>query len=241
MNKRAKVIDLPDRLVKKLDPAKPAAEQISAALKKAILDMSLAPGQIISETEVGNLFGASRTPVREAFTWLRGQGLIVTYPSRGNYVSKLSIPKIKSSQFVRESLEGSIAELLCAQSLTEETLAELEENLAAQRNFVTAGEAASFHALDESFHAILANAVGHPHISEIIQREKAGLDRLRGLSLTSPEKRAILFSDHQEIFQSIRSGDVQKSRQSVRKHLRRVLETLSHLFEEHREYFEYEE
>ncbi len=238
MNKRAKVIDLPSRLVKRLDPSKPAAEQISASLKKAILDMSLVPGQIISETEIGKVFGASRTPVRESFSWLKSQGLVVTYPSRGSYVSKLSIPQMKGSQFVRESLEVSIAERLCERGLSDETLTELQENLDEQKDFVTTGEGAAFHTLDDSFHAILADGVGHPHISEIIQREKTGLDRLRVLSLTSPEHLAILLADHQDIFDAIRNGEVQKARQSVRKHLRRVLDTLSDLFVEHHEYFE---
>jgi DNA-binding GntR family transcriptional regulator len=217
VNKRAKVIDLPSRLVKRLDPSKPAAEQISASLKKAILDMSLVPGQIISETEIGKVFGASRTPVRESFSWLKSQGLVVTYPSRGSYVSKLSIPQMKGSQFVRESLEVSIAERLCERGLSDETLTELQENLDEQKDFVTTGEGAAFHTLDDSFHAIL---------------------RLRVLSLTSPEHLAILLADHQDIFDAIRNGEVQKARQSVRKHLRRVLDTLSDLFVEHHEYFE---
>lgn len=238
MSKRSKTIELPPKFVQRLNPLRPAAEQISSSLKMAILDMSLVPGQVISETEVGNLFGASRTPVREAFTWLRDQGLIVTYPSRGNYVSRLSIPKLKGAQFVRESLEVSIAERLCEDGLSPETIGEIEENLKFQQEFITSEQSSAFHELDDNFHVTLADAVGHSRISEIIQREKAGLDRLRVLSLSNTENLTSLLTDHREIYNAILSRDKVKARRSVRKHLRRVLDTLSVLFNEHRDYFD---
>lgn len=238
MTKRAQVIDLPPNSVPRLDPARPAAEQISSSLKTAILHMKLEPGQIISEAEVGHLFGASRTPVREAFTWLRDQGLIVTYPSRGNFVSKLSISQIKGAQFVRSSLEVSIADALCERGLLPDTEEALEQNLANQQAVLVAGNGRAFHELDDDFHIALADAVGHPRISDIIQREKAFLDRLRVLSLNRPSHLAKLHEDHRQIFAAIRAQDQKKARKSVRKHLHRVLDTLADLFLEHRDYFE---
>lgn len=238
MNKRAKVVELPKRYVQKLDPLRPAADQISASLKTAVLEMSLKPGQIISEAEVGNLYGASRTPVREAFTWLREQGLLVTYPSRGNYVSKLSIPQIKGAQFARESLEITVAEFLCEQGMPEETREELEANLRSQHGIVASGEGAAFHMLDDNFHLALVGAVGHSRISDIIQKEKSCLDRLRVLSLQSKNHLNQLVDDHVQIFDSIIAADKTVARKAVRKHLRRVLKTLDQLFKEHREYFD---
>jgi len=230
-------VDIPPKWVNKLDPSRPAAEQISSSLKAAILDMDLAPGHMISESDIAQLFGASRTPVRESFTWLREQGLIETYPSRGSYVSKLSIPELKGAQFVRESLEVSVAELLCDRGLPDETVEEIEENLESQKSLVKAGNGKEFHLFDDTFHLVLANAVGHARTSQIIQREKTNLDRLRVLELHSPEHLQTLLTDHLDIFNAIRQGDEAEARQSVRKHLRRVLGTLSDLFVEHHEYF----
>ncbi|WP_176695488.1 GntR family transcriptional regulator [Phaeobacter sp. B1627] len=238
MSKRAKVVSLPRKYVQKIDPYRPAAEQIASSIKLAVLEMSLKPGQIISETEIGNVYGASRTPVREAFTWLRDQGLIVTYPSRGNFVSRLSIPQIKGAQFARESLEVSIAELLCDEGLSGETVHEIEANLASQDEMLKSGNGTAFRTLDDNFHLALADAVGHPRICDIIQKEKAYLDRLRVLSLTSMDHIAELVKDHRNIFDAIQSGDKPAARQHVRLHLRRVLSTLSELFEAHREYFD---
>lgn len=238
MNKKAQVIDLSSKFIQKLNPSRPAAEQIASSIKDNILDMSLVPGQIISESDIGHLFGASRTPVREAFSWLREQGLIVTYPSRGNYVAQLSIPQLKAAQFIRESLEVSVAELLCERGLASATIDEIEQNLASQQAFITSGRGAAFHRLDDDFHLALVDAVGHPHLSHLFQREKANLDRLRVLSLNSTEHLTLLLADHRNIFEAIHSGEKANARKSVRKHTRRVLDTLSDLFHEHRNYFD---
>jgi DNA-binding GntR family transcriptional regulator len=244
MSKRAQVISLPARHVQKIDPQRPAAEQIASSLKAAILEMSLKPGQIISETEIGNLYGASRTPVREAFTWLRDQGLIVTLPSRGNYVSKLSVPEIAGAQFARASLEVAIAERLCEKGLPPETIQEIETNLALQHDLALhhdmegTDNSSAFHTLDDNFHLALADAVGHRRISDIIQREKGYLDRLRFLSLRSKAHMAELATDHSNIFDAIQSGDKTASRRLVRAHLHRVRETLTQFSEENRECFE---
>lgn len=238
MNKRAKVIELPTRYATRLDPSRPAAQQISDSLKKAILEMSLIPGQIISEAEVGHLFGASRTPVRESFSWLRDQGLIVTYPSRGSFVSKLSISHIKSAQFIRESLEISVAEYHCENGLTDDTIDEIADNLAMQKKMTSDGFTGAFHELDDNFHIALADSVAHRGISRIVQREKAVLDRLRMLSLHSPEHIETLIADHYEIFDTIRKRDAASARKAVRTHIRRVLGTLADMVKRHSEYFE---
>ncbi|GAA3865439.1 GntR family transcriptional regulator [Celeribacter arenosi] len=238
MAKKSTVINLPAEYVLRIDPHRPAAEQIASCLKAAMLEMSLKPGQIISESEVANLYGASRTPVREAFTWLRDQGFVVTYPNRGTYVSKLSIPQIKGAQFARESLEVAIAEHLCDHGLPVATVEEVEANLDLQEKLTKSGNGDAFHKLDDDFHLALASAVGHPRICDIVQKEKAILDRLRVLSLNSMDHISVLVHDHRAIFEAIQSGSKSSARKQVRLHLRRVLDTLSDLFETHREYFD---
>lgn len=240
MPRRANIIDLPPKFSRRLDLSRPAVEQIISSLKTAILETNLAPGELISESEVGQFFGASRTPVREAFTSLKDQGLIVIYPSRGTYVSKLSISQIKGAQFVRESLEVSAATVLCERGLSQEVITELEDSLATQKIFIASGKNSAFQDQDDKFHATIANAVGHARILEIIQREKTCLDRLRVLSLNSPEHLTMLLADHHDIFDAIRSRDQIQTTRSVRKHLRRVLDTLTDLVQEHGDYFEYD-
>ena len=128
MKRKSAAIDASSLPVASLDLSRPAAEQIASALKSAVLNMQIAPGAMISENEVGQLFGASRTPVREAFAQLRDDGLVVTWPSRGTYVSKLSEHQIRGAQFLREALEVAVVDRLCSEGISDRALAALEDN-----------------------------------------------------------------------------------------------------------------
>lgn len=238
MNKKSPVIDVSAFPVTTLDLSRPAAEQISLALRTAILSTSLAPGTLISENEIGQLFGASRTPVREAFAQLRDEGLIVTWPSRGTYVSKLSERQIRSAQFLREALEVAVVERLCETGLPASALAALQDNLARQRAAVAANDKAAFQSLDDRFHALLAEATGFDRIGGLLIREKAALDRLRVLSLNDAEHMTRLLAEHEGILEAVRNGYSGQALDRMRRHLRTVLKTLSGLIEANREFFD---
>ena len=238
MSKRARIIEFQKRSVPAIDPAKPAAAQITSTLRATILEMDLEPGQIISENELGNLFGASRTPVREAFSNLRNQGLVTTYPNRGSYVSKLSVAHIKGAQFVREVIEIAVVETLCRRELASDVRNEIEDNLQAQQRAMTVCDGPEFHRLDDAFHLVLAGAINLPRLSNIIHKEKAILDRLRILSLSYSDHLANLFDDHSGIFDAILAGDATAAKARVSTHLRRIKGTLSDLVDAHPDYFE---
>ena len=241
MNRKSPIIDVSAFPVASLDLSRPAAEQIASALKAAILNTSLAPGSMISENEVGLMFGASRTPVREAFAQLRDDGLIVTWPSRGTYVSRLSERQIRSAQFLREALEVAVVDRLCASGISSEALAALDDNLARQRAAVATDDKPAFQALDDRFHALLAEATGFDRISGLLIREKAALDRLRVLSLNDAEHMTRLLAEHEAILDAVRNGYSGQALDRMRRHLRTVLKTLSGLIEANRDFFDMSE
>ncbi len=224
--------------VRGLDPARPPAEQIQAHLKEAILSMALAPGVLVSETEVGHRFGASRTPVREAFAQLREEGLIVTRPSRGNYVSRLSVHGIKQAQFLREALELGTVARLCEMDLDGVTQQAVDKTLAAQADAVRDNDNAAFQRQDDAFHALLARATGYARAESVLLREKASLDRLRVLSLSTPQTKARLLTEHTEIWTAIRGGQTARATDAMRQHLRSILATLTHVVTQNGEFFE---
>lgn len=238
MNRKSPIIEPAALTPAPLDLLRPAAEQILAVLKSAILTMQLEPGRMISENEVGQIFGASRTPVREAFAQLRDDGLILTLPSRGTYVAKLSERQIRGAQFLREALEVAVVERLSAEGLSEAVRDALAANLASQQSAVEQGDTAAFQALDDRFHATLASATGFDRVGALLIREKAALDRLRILALNDSAHMTRLLSEHQGIFDAVSSGSTGQAADRMRRHLRSVLQTLSGLVQANRDYFE---
>jgi DNA-binding GntR family transcriptional regulator len=71
-------------------PARTRASMITSSLELEILSGKLAPGTRLDEESIGRRFGASRTPVREAFKHLASAGLIELKPHTGAYVARLT-------------------------------------------------------------------------------------------------------------------------------------------------------
>lgn len=221
----------------KISPTKPVVSQIYANLRAAILRTDLAPGTLISETEIGLQMGASRTPVRAALAQLQDEGLIETRPSRGNYVTLISSHRIRAAHFLRDAIEGATVTLLASNPLPSAVLAQLEGNLAASAACIALGDSAGFSALDDEFHSLLADATGYSHVATALNREKLVLDRLRVLSLTNPDHLLELLADHRAIVAAIVAGNTAAAQASMRLHLSRVLATLNDLKQRNHEYF----
>lgn len=240
MTETTDMIDIADLGFAPIDVSRPATDQIAAELRAAILTMRLAPGQMLSENEVGQIFEASRTPVREAFARLRDEGLLETRPSRGTYISLLSADQTRSAQFMREALEIAIAQKLCQTGLPAWAADELARNLDGQRRAAAADDSAAFQHLDDLFHVILADATGFDRLKTVLVREKAVLDRLRVLSLRHTGHMARLLADHVAIVAALTDRDTPVAVAHVQRHLRGVLDILSGLVASNRDYFEKE-
>lgn len=232
------ISELPNISFPPLDLSRPAGEQIFVALKSAILKTDLPPGCLVSESEIGQRFGASRTPVREAFTQLRNDGLLVTRPSRGNYVSRLSEVRIREAQFIREALELANVERLCQTGLPEPVMSELTEILDVQEQAADRNDMLSFQEQDDWFHATLARATGFARAETLLVREKAALDRLRVFSLGDAGHTARLLEEHRAVLQAIGERNTATAIAAMRVHLRSILGALSSLIQANKDYFE---
>ena len=85
-------------------------------LHAEISSLRLKPGDRISEADIASQFGVSRQPVRDAFSRLANQDLLLIRPQRATEVRRFSMREIEKSRFVRSAVEnGSSA--LCSQLL----------------------------------------------------------------------------------------------------------------------------
>lgn len=223
---------------KRIDASRPAGDQIFRSIKQAILKMDLQPGCIVSEAEIAAKFGASRTPVREAFMRLREAGLVVTYPSRGNFVSRLNKEKILESRYLREALELANIRRLVLEGLPEVSCERLLENLKRQKIAAEQGDANAFGKLDDAFHLELAIATGFPRAAEVLEKEKMVLDRLRVLSLRDREHLVVLHGEHTRIYESICERKMNDALKEGEIHFGSILKFLSDLEERHADYFD---
>lgn len=224
--------------VPKVDLTRPAGSQIFQVLKVAILRMELPPGCILSETEVGSRFGASRTPVREAMAQLRDAGLVTTLPSRGNFVTRLNEDKIREARFLREALEVANVAALAGGGLSPAAEEEIIATLDAQARATEADDDLAFQSADDAFHLALARATGYPRAAHVLEHEKMQLDRLRVLSLRDRAHLGDLLAEHRAIVRAIRARDSDAAVAAATMHMRSILGVLSTLVARHSDYFD---
>ncbi len=214
-----------------------ARDQVYAALREAIVSAELVPGRKLSENELAERLGVSRTPVREALVRLRDERLVAIVPQLGTFVTLISDDGVADAAFVREALECAAARLAAARA-DDDGLADLRANLLAQERARDDGDTETFDQLDEALHHRLAELSGHEIAWSLARRANGHLDRVRRLSLPEPGYMGDMIGEHRELVAAVAAGDGELAEQRMRHHLRMVLKGLPALRDSHPDYFE---
>jgi GntR family transcriptional regulator, rspAB operon transcriptional repressor len=201
------------------------------------LRRELEPGRQISENEIADKLGVSRTPVREALARLRDDQLVRIVPQLGTFVSRISVSGVDDAQFLREALECS-AIRLAAERADRDDVAELEDLIAHQEYARDVGDASEFFALDDRLHSTLCELSGRPIAWAIIERANGHLNRVRRLSLAEPRYIAEMIEEHKAVVDAVGRNDSDGAERALRHHLRMVLSDLPNIRTIHPEYFE---
>ena len=201
-------------------------DQTLEALRRRIISLELPPGEPLSENELAQEMGVSRTPVRESLILLREEGLVQVFPQIGSFVSLVDLARVSEAQFVREAIE-------CA-SLSDFTadaagIAGLRSILAGQRDAEAQGDVEEFFRLDEDFHRELLRLAGHESAWTAVNSAKAHLDRARRLSLIDTRPVSTLIDQHTAVVDALEAKNVVQADKSLRLHLRGVFDDVKRI------------
>jgi DNA-binding GntR family transcriptional regulator len=86
-------------------------EKILETIRDAILKGTMKPGERVSEPDLAERFGISRTPIREAFRQLESEGYLVVIPRKGAVVASLSERDVEEFYAIKIILEGFAAKM----------------------------------------------------------------------------------------------------------------------------------
>lgn len=193
-------------------------------LKENIISLKFAPDSKISELEIAKELGLSRTPVREALLELAKSKLVVIYPQRGIFVSKIDYELVEESRFIRLVLEEAIVEIAC-DNADSVFLDRLELNIKTQKYYLEKKDKSQLLALDNEFHRMLFEMANKLQSYELIESISGHFDRLRNLSLNTIKDLKTV-GDHEAIFLAVKAKDKTKAKELMDIHLSR------HRFEE---------
>lgn len=207
-----------------------------AWLREAILKGDLRPGQVLSENEIAQRLGVSRTPVREAIIRLENEGLLSVRPQVGTTVAPIDVENVADVQFLREAVECRTVSL-AAQRVTPAHARELRRQLKEQARVAARGDHAGFVPLDDRMHATLVSMAGRPRVWRAVEDAKAQLDRVRFLSLEDHTWLATIHRQHEAIVEHVLAGDATGAATAMADHLRAVFASIATIARISPEYF----
>jgi DNA-binding GntR family transcriptional regulator len=151
------------------------AEHVCRVIREDILTGRQPAGARLTEAIVMERTGVSRTPVREGLRMLEGEGLVITYRSRGTFVTyRLTAEEAKLLYDVRLVLEPHLARL-GAERMTPEMVASVEDVLA---RFVEALDAAEARRVSPDHLRVLAERAAQ-RAARLLDAPAAGAVRAR--------------------------------------------------------------
>jgi DNA-binding GntR family transcriptional regulator len=199
----------------------PAAERVYTHIKQAVLDRRYEGGTLLTEGELAEAVGVSRTPVREALLKLEVEGLIKLYPKKGALVLAVSAQEIRDVVETRLLVEEfAVRKAVPAPAAL---VTRLEELLAEQRRHADAGDLASFAVSDRCFHAEIVKHAGNEILSKLYDQLRDRQLRM-GVAMMQalPDRVSRNYEEHAEILDRIKAGDAEGAAGCVRGHLGRV-------------------
>ncbi|MDP1730230.1 MAG: GntR family transcriptional regulator [Devosia sp.] len=210
--------------------------RIFDALRQAIVQLQLLPGNLLSEADVARQFGVSRQPVREAFIKLAEVGLVEVRPQRGTFVLLISIREVRNARFIREAIEVAVVRKAALEA-SSGSLAELRRILVEQRAASERDEHAGFLRLDEAFHHAIALSADCDHAWRVLEGLKAQMDRVRYLSMPNATPTETLTGQHAAILDALSRHSPDEAEAAMRAHLSEILTSLPRLAQAHPELF----
>ena len=164
-----------------------ASDKAYQALLDEIVDGTLPPGTDLAEVEQSERLGVSRTPLREALSQLRKDGLIEQQRGRGLTVTAVSLDDIVELYELRQPLEQQAAKL-AAQRGNTEIFAQLASEFRNADALIEGGDAGirAYYNLNERLDRAIEDAIGSSYLVAALKSLHLHLARIRRLSRRDP-------------------------------------------------------
>jgi GntR family transcriptional regulator of vanillate catabolism len=158
--------------------------RVLVQLRDLILKGEFAPGERLAEIPIAQKLGASRTPVRLAFSSLEQEGLVEPSPSGGYLIKKFTPQEIADAIAVRGHLEGMAARLVAEHGPSRQLLQQLqgclqEGDRVLEKHSLDYDDCAGYIEMNDRFHRLIVEGAGNAALVRAI-------DLNNGLPFASP-------------------------------------------------------
>ncbi|MFF9350017.1 GntR family transcriptional regulator [Streptomyces sp. NPDC014734] len=193
--------------------------QILDALRTALVEGHLVPGEVYSAPALGARFGVSATPVREAMQQLAVEGAVEVVPNRGFRVSRRGPRELAELAEVRALIEVPVM-LRLARTVPPARWRALRPLAEAAATAAAVGDRAGYAECDRAFHGAVLSLGGNEQLVAVAAELHR---RSQWPSVNDPAvRRADLLADaaeHTALLDALISQDLAVVQSLVREHL----------------------
>jgi DNA-binding GntR family transcriptional regulator len=187
-------------------PRSLARAEVYRTLKQWIVDLTLAPGEIIRDHDLAERLGVSRTPVREALRQLEDEGLVVTSFHKWTKVAPADLAEVQDLYPAVAALEAA-AVRLAMPHLSDDDLARLKHANLAMAKAIKRRDGSAATEADMAFHALLLERSGNKEIARLLASLRPRIQRIELAYFGDQPVAQQSVADHDEILDALGRGD----------------------------------
>jgi DNA-binding GntR family transcriptional regulator len=196
-------------------------EQVTRALEAAMVAGELKPGEMYSAPVLGELFGVSATPVREAMQDLAKDGFVEAVRNRGFRVIEMSDADLDEISQIRLLLEVpttvEVAEVITPEAITR--LSSIADDIVAA---AARGDLIDYLDSDRHFHVELISQLGSQRLTDLVDRMRRQT-RLFGLDDLVESGRLVESArEHHQLLEALAAKDLEVTRSLITSHIKHV-------------------
>ncbi|RGP35149.1 GntR family transcriptional regulator [Pseudotabrizicola alkalilacus] len=188
-------------------------------LRDLIVVGDIPPGERVNERVLTERLGISRTPLREAFKILEGEGLLSIRPNAGATVVRLSPEDVEDALEILIGLESIGAER-AVERATPEIIEEIAELDARMREAFECRELMEYFRINQEIHQRIIDAAQNEALSRVYSSESARIRRFRFAGNRDHARWARAVAEHAQILDALRRREGPLLRELLRAHHR---------------------
>lgn len=196
-------------------------DSVKRAIRSAIISGEMEPGKVYSAPTLGETFGVSPTPVREAMLDLVREGLVISLPNKGFRVTEVSESDLDDVAQLRMLIEPSTVRQVVGKIDSDgvERLRELAQRIV---EAAKAGDLIEYIACDLDFHISLLSYAGNRLLLEVVT-DLRNKTRLLGLTPLLESGRLVESAEeHHVIMDLVEAGKAEEAEAYLRRHIGHV-------------------
>ncbi|MBB4613907.1 GntR family transcriptional regulator [Novosphingobium taihuense] len=199
-------------------PAMLLSDRIRLALADEITTGALLPGAQLDEQLLGDRFGASRTPVREALRQLAASGLVEMRPRRGAVVAEMTAERIFEMFELSAEIEAMCIRLAAWRMTPVErsALRQIHEDSAFA---VARGDVDEYDRLNWRFHDAIYQGTHNAYIVEQAKALRERMAAFRRAQLRKSGRPERSRHEHGELVEAVMRGDGEEAAKLMRAHM----------------------